>query len=84
MFIFRLSLSVHQLTISLDYYTDIMKLKTLKGLALEDILKLVHVYVHRSKCIKDVVVMGGCTVTPGNCASCPILPLGGVGERGGK
>ena len=29
---------------------DVLKLKTLKGLALEDILQLVHTYVHRSKC----------------------------------
>ena len=27
--------------------TDIMKLKTLKGLALQDILTQVHLYVHR-------------------------------------
>ena len=27
--------------------SDIMKLKTLKGLALEDIITQVHIYVHR-------------------------------------
>ena len=32
---------------SLNLLTDIMKLKTLKGLALQDILTEVHLYVHR-------------------------------------
>ena len=31
----------------LNLLTDIMKLKTLKGLALQDILTEVHLYVHR-------------------------------------
>lgn len=30
-----------------NHYTDITKLKTLKGLALQDILTEVHLYVHR-------------------------------------
>ena len=30
---------------------DVLKLKTLKGLALVDILQLVHTYVQRSECI---------------------------------
>ena len=35
----------------LNLPTDIMKLKTLKGLALQDILTEVHLYVHRGQFI---------------------------------
>ena len=38
---------------SLNLLTDIMKLKTLKGLALQDILTEVHLYVHRGKFVQQ-------------------------------
>ena len=38
---------------SLNLLTDIMKLKTLKGLALQDILTEVHLYVHRGKLVQQ-------------------------------
>ena len=39
---------------------DIMELKTLKGLALQDILLEIHAYVHRSECLNSTVVSVPC------------------------
>ncbi len=61
-------------------FSDILKLKTLKGLALEDILQLVHTYVHRSEqcvrvflcvCVRLSVCV--CVVCVDTCSDTPAV-----------